>query len=203
MEPVFPLCYFPSIGYLQKLIQFPTVTFEIHEHFPKQSYRNRCKINSANSLLDLSVPLIKEMGNKTPYRDIRIDDSKDWRSLHWKSISSAYQSSPYFEHYSIEFEELIFHPSESLMEINLNTTKKLLELCHFDIQLNTTQEFQLQHFPEHHELASKHAFTEVQTAPYIQVFPGKDRFSYALSILDLICCEGPMAHKILGDLTLP
>lgn len=201
METVFPLCYFPSIGYVEKLIQFPTVTFEIHEHFPKQSYRNRCKINSANSLLDLSVPLIKENGNKTPYHAIRVDDSKDWRSLHWKSISSAYQSSPYFEHYSSEFKELIFYPSESLAEINLNITKKLLELCHFDIELLKTKEFKLQQFPEHNELASKHAFQELSDAPYIQVFPGEDRFNKALSILDLICCEGPMAHKILQDLS--
>ena len=55
---LFSTAYLPNVNYLSQLIQHDTIIIEKHEHFVKQTYRNRCDIVTANGKLSLSIPLI-------------------------------------------------------------------------------------------------------------------------------------------------
>ena len=68
----------------------------MHENFQKQSYRNRCVIYGANGPLTLVIPVNKKRGRKNIITDILIDYNTDWQNMHWKSMVSAYQNSPFF-----------------------------------------------------------------------------------------------------------
>lgn len=52
--------YLPSVFYLKQILQYDTIIIEKNENFIKQTYRNRCNIVSANGLISLSIPLIKQ-----------------------------------------------------------------------------------------------------------------------------------------------
>ena len=52
--------YLPNILYLSHVINSDKIVLEKHEHFIKQTYRNRCEIVTSNGKLSLSIPLIKQ-----------------------------------------------------------------------------------------------------------------------------------------------
>jgi hypothetical protein len=52
--------YLPSVYYLKQILLHDTLIIEKQENFTKQTYRNRCDIVSANGLISLSIPLIKQ-----------------------------------------------------------------------------------------------------------------------------------------------
>ena len=49
--------YLPNIEYMATAIQFGHLLWEQHEHYAKQSYRNRCRILTAQGPMDLVIPV--------------------------------------------------------------------------------------------------------------------------------------------------
>lgn len=127
MTSVFPTAYFGSIAYFRELIRAQKVHIEAKEHFVKQSVRTRCDIQVSNGLRHLSVPVIKKNGNKTVMEDIEISYTDNWQNDHWRTISSAYASSPFFEHYGDEVKQLIFTSEKNLLKLNMRITEKVLD----------------------------------------------------------------------------
>lgn len=194
----FPLAYFGSFSYFETLISEKKVTLENHEHFPKQTFRNRTLINSGNGIQTLSVPVIKTDGNHTPTFSIQIDYSKSWQNDHWKAIRSSYRNAPYFEYYGVEVEEIVKNEWSSLTEMNLEILRRIknwLELP-VDFELSNTFESYQTNDPREY-LLSKKNIKPYQKAPYIQVFESENSFHKNLSILDGIFCEGPTLRNLL------
>ena len=48
MIPVFSTAYLPPIAYVVALVRYPEVYIETKETFPKQTYRNRAEIMTAD-----------------------------------------------------------------------------------------------------------------------------------------------------------
>jgi len=198
MIHVFPTTYFGSINYFQKLVKQETVFIETKEHFPKQSYRNRCDILSADGILSLSIPVKKENGSKTPTDQILLADHENWRARHWRSIKSAYQSSPYFDHYGIEVEELLYANDELLIDFNERIIKRILQWLDLETTILRTDEFQpiIENDPRE-ILVNKNKNNDFEKAPYLQVFPSEQSFTPNISILDAVMCLGPLARNLL------
>lgn len=95
LQGIFPICYFAPINYYYYLLQYPHITFDIHEHFVKQTFRNRCQILSPNGVQNLSIP-IKSVKKRKTYWNTQISNTENWQILHWRSLEAAYRSSPYF-----------------------------------------------------------------------------------------------------------
>lgn len=195
---VFPTAYFGSIGYFKELVKHDSVLIEAYEHFPKQTYRNRCDILSADGILSLSIPIKKPNGNKTCTKDILLSNDENWRVRHWRSIKTAYQSSPYFDHYGMEIEKLFQEKHLTLIDFNTKITKLILSWLDIEINLGETEEFYpVQEVDHRFELIHKSSFQAISNAPYIQVFPGDENFKESISMLDAVLCLGPMARKLL------
>jgi hypothetical protein len=92
-----PVSYFSAISRADKVI------IEQFDSYHKQTYRNRCSILGANGPLDLVIPVVKASITKTMVKDVRIDYATRWQSIHWRSLFSAYNSSPFFEYYADAF----------------------------------------------------------------------------------------------------
>ncbi|PCH96154.1 MAG: hypothetical protein COB83_06685 [Gammaproteobacteria bacterium] len=73
--------------------------FEVEDNFQKQTFRNRCYINTAHGKHLLNVPIQHGKENKQKTKDIKIDYKDDWHKLHLKTLETAYNSSPFFEFY--------------------------------------------------------------------------------------------------------
>lgn len=198
MIPVFPTTYFGSVLYYQQLVMHERTWIETKEHFPKQSYRNRCDILSADGMLSLSIPVKKPNGSKTPTDQILLANNENWRARHWRAIKTAYQSASYFDYYGIEVHDLIFNEHETLLELNEAITDRILEWLDLPVVIDRTRAFQpIQENDPREMLVDKNRNNEFAPAPYIQVFPSEHSFTSNISILDAVMCNGPLARNLL------
>lgn len=201
--------YFAPIRYFSKLAVYPEVYIEQHENFIKQTYRNRTVILGANGPVSLIVPVEKGRGQKIRIKDLRIAYDEEWQRNHWRTIFSAYNSSPFFEYYADEIEPFFRKKPEFLFDFNQQITETILEILEIETALKPTEDFEQvpeqclnfreQISPKTHRTAEDLTF---RLQPYTQVFSEKFGFVPDLSILDLLFNEGPSASDILQESTL-
>lgn len=198
MIPVFPITYFGSIAYYKELAKHEKIIIEAKEHFPKQSYRNRCDILGADGILTISIPTKKHLGSKTSIDEVSLSNDENWRVRHWRSIKSAYKAAPYFDHYNIEVEELLFNDENNFLNFNLAIQQRILNWLDIETIMEISTEFiPIQDNDPRDVLVNKNSFKNLSPSPYIQVFPSSTSFNESISILDAIMCEGPLARKLL------
>lgn len=202
MKGVFSISYFPNILTIQKLMEAEEVWVEQHENFIKQSYRSRCNIMGPNDILTLSVPVNGARRN-IPIRQIMIDNQQRWQQIQWRSITSGYSKSPFFEHYQHFVKKVIFNHYEYLFDLAIASMLACFEILEFSIHIKYTEEFiptYIDPFLDFRDILNKKDAaddTDIFTSiPYYQNF-GK-LFAPNLSILDLVFCEGPHSMNILS-----
>jgi len=195
------LHYLPSLEYFSTLLQFNTIEIEKHEYYVKQSYRNRCYINTSQSVDMLVIPLTAKHG-KTIIQDVRIDYSQKWQNNHWRTIETAYRKAPYFEHYSDDLKNILFRHHDFLFDLNMELLSFCLKSIRFHPTLSVSVSYQKEPPPHIFDLRSqinpKKPNSErnyYQPVSYYQVFG--NGFVENLSLIDLLFCEGPRAGSLL------
>ncbi len=194
--------YFPTIAHFVAVVNADVVTFEKHDNFQKQSYRNRMQIYGANGLLKLSLPVSHaKKGDKIKYTDTQILNIEDWQTQHWRSIASAYKSSPFFEYYQDDIKPFFDTPKTNLFELNLEIFKVICECMELEVEINYTNdyhpEYTIDNLKDSRFLARSKKETHIALTPYTQVFGDKHGYLNNLSILDLLFNEGPNALNYL------
>ncbi len=191
--------YFPSIATFVAIAKADKVTFEVCDNYQKQTYRNRMFIYDANGKLPLTIPVIYSQKNRQLYKDILIADDENWQDLHWKSIQSAYSSSPFFEFYEHDFQPLYTEKFQNLLDFNFKCLEVIYDCLELPFEFETSKMFekQPQNLTDLRLLAENRKEKEQHFQPYVQVFDDKHGFISNLSILDLICNEGPNATLYL------
>ena len=193
--------YLPPIAYFAAIQPASVITIEKHEHFQKQTYRNRCYILSSQGKEMLILPLTSKHGNVC-ITDIKIDYSQKWLNHHWRSIQSAYGRAPFFEYYASDLEKVLFAKHTFLYDLNY----QLLSMCLKWLKRNVTIKESLMY-----EKTVDSSVTDLRSlinpkktdieekiyrpTPYTQVFGST--FVKNLSLIDLIFCEGPAAGLIV------
>lgn len=191
MIPIFPTSYFGNINYFKTLFRYSEISIESKENFIKQSLRNRCEILTSNGVQQLSIPVIRKKGSKTPIDEVEIATNFDWQKNHWKAIESAYSSSPYFDHYGIEVKELIYNKEINLLKFNKLISDRVFSWLGIETKTNDSTEY----LNKEGMIDYRSNFPEIPLPDYIQVFGNS--FVPNLSILDAIFCLGPMARKMI------
>jgi hypothetical protein len=175
---------------------------EQHENYIKQTYRNRCKIYSANGIIPLTIPVEKISGAKMAIRDVRIDYSEAWQRVHWKAIEAAYRSSPFYEYYMDDFHPFYEEKETFLFDLNEKILHLSLALIGLKINVRYTDSFvpKYQERDERYTISPKLPLSsDIKFKPqnYYQVFSSRSGFAANLSILDLLCNEGNNSLSIL------
>lgn len=201
-QVILSTAYLPPLQYFSKLVKYNTILIEAHENFIKQTYRNRCNIYGANGMLALTVP-VKKIDTKTNIKDLIIDYDTNWRKLHWKSIESAYRSSPFFEFYADYFQPFYDKKYQFLIDFNHDLIETIADQLEIDLNIKYTDEY------IHHENIDFDDFREkihpkkkikdpaIIQNEYFQVFSEKHGFIPNLSIIDLLFNTGPEALNYL------
>ena len=172
-----------------------TVAFEAHEHYVKQSLRNRMSILGPNGIQSLSIPVIKPHGNKTLTSEILISREENWHKIHWKAIESAYASSPYFEYYGMEIRDLLNTPENNLVLFTGRIHQRIVAWLDLPVESSYTT-----HYTADTERDFRNAFKQANfnnEYSYSQVFSAQHPFVGDLSILDAVLNLGPMARKLI------
>lgn len=196
---ILPAACLPGVEFFCWLFHAKESLVETHETYPKQTCRNRYAILTSAGFRYLSVPVIKPNGNQTLMKDVLVDSSPLWKRIHWRTLVSAYNKSPYFQYYSAEFAEIILNPPELLLEFNFQLIRLCCNLLKFNPVIHMTELFEkeVSHIDLRHKILDKknpeHSSGISHLEPYIQVFSDRHPFIANLSIVDLLFNLGPEA----------
>lgn len=195
------LHYLPSLEYCTVLRQFQSVELEYHEHYVKQSYRNRCFINTAQGVQMLVVPVTHKSG-KTLIKDVQVENSVRWKNNHWRTIESAYRKAPYYEHYADDLKEILYRPHTFLFDLNYALLSFCLKSLRLKPDLMVSLTYQQTVAPHQTDMRSAiqakipySSRKHYRPAAYYQIFG--NQFVPNLSLVDLLFCAGPSAGSIL------
>jgi hypothetical protein len=200
MTVLLSTAYLPPVSYLALCLHSEKVLIEQFETYPKQTIRNRCRICGPNGLQTLSVPVVKLNGNHTITKDIRIATSIPWQRLHWRSIETAYNNSPFFLFYKDDLETAFRKHFDFLLDLNATLLEIISRMLRVEIKTGYTDQFM--DTPEGildcRESSKKKNISSGNTIPpYTQVFSPKHGFLPDLSIIDLIFNMGPESTGFL------
>ncbi|AZA75343.1 WbqC family protein [Chryseobacterium indoltheticum] len=186
-----PVFYLPPISWFSEFLNPENeVVFEQFETFPKQTFRNRTNIYGANGKLSLIIP-INHNGSRE-FKNTEMSYREDWQKLHWKSIKTAYQSSPYFEYYEDKLIKLFENKEKFLLDFNIKSIKIILDILKTEKAYSLNKEYIKN--PEEVNFREKFSAktpSEYEMDEYYQTFSDKMGFLNDLSIVDLICNKGP------------
>ena len=190
-EILFPVFYLPPIAWFSVFMNTDAeCLLEQYENLPKQTYRNRAEVYGANGRLALIIPI--QHDGKRACREIQMSERENWRKIHWKSIKNAYQSSPYFEYYEAQLQQIYEFKGSSLLEFNLNALRIILQILKSEKAYHLNTEYVAQ--PEATDLRSFFNSKKPKAygfEDYYQNFSDKMGFEENLSIIDLLCSKGP------------
>ncbi len=205
-----PVSYFALIAkdfHLSETSVEPSVVYlEACENYQKQSWRNRCRILTAEGPQYLTFPVVHRGGSVTlPIREIEVDYSVPWVVRTERALAAAYASSGYFDHYKDELFSILESRIPTLFELDLALLRFCLRKTGIRADLRLTDRYLLpseagsEGFPYGEDwrerLHPKRPDTVLRDLglekPYFQVFARKYGFVSDLSILDLLFNEGP------------
>lgn len=196
------IAYFPPVGYFSVIRNAPDGVFlDTGENYQKQSYRNRCRILTANGVEDLRFPIVHDGTRRIT--EVRVDYSTPWVSKTRTAIDSAYYSSPFFEYYRDSLYEVLNAGHRTLWELD----SALLSYFCSKIGLQEPMPVKRNDVAylsragvEGQDLRDRiHPKKEPLAAgcEYWQVFSDRYGFVADLSIMDLLFNEGPGSISIL------
>ncbi|THU34822.1 hypothetical protein FAM09_22775 [Niastella caeni] len=195
--------YFPPVTLFKKSIEFSNIKFDVYEPWRKMSFRNRCVVAGSNGIINLSIPILEGREQKKLLREVAIDNRKPWQSQHWKTITSCYKRSPWFDFFEPELDRLYRQPVELLSEWNRTCFEwvvgKLGLAIHADnLQYVSGGKTDPGMVDWRNKLTPKSIQTDFPNpVRYHQVFEDRIGFIPHLSVLDLLFCEGKNARRIL------
>ena len=198
MQAVICPAYLPNVPYFAWLCSQELVNFVTDTHYQKQTFRNRTPICGANGKLNLTIPISHSEKEKIQENAVIICYEMNWQNNHWKSICSAYKSSPYFEFYEHDLALSFNEKTTTLFDYNIRLIEKIMLLMehHFIFQKvawNPKKHKRLDLF-----LEAKNPMLLEQEV-YTQVFMKKTGFLPNLSVLDVLFNLGPNCANYLKN----
>lgn len=216
MKALIELHYLPSIVYFSTIYSVEKIIIEKHEHFVKQSYRNRCHILTAQGVERLVIPLTSKSARmnrsdghgKVLITDVRIDYSQKWLNNHWRTIESAYRNAPFFEFYADDVHQVLFNHHNFLYDLNFELLTICLKWLKLDVTLQESMAYEKVPADDVidmrnviHAKKPEHHVNYFQPIAYPQVFGNK--FAEGLSLIDLVFCEGPNSRTVVASSAKP
>lgn len=192
--------YFPTISQFHLIVSTPC-TMEVSDNYQKQTYRNRAYIYGANGKQLLSVPILHAGGEtgRQLFKDVKIDNNVSWQKIHWKTLETAYRTSPYFEYYEDDIRFIFEQKFKFLIDLNFATITSICKCLQIDIQWDKTINYQeaYENLEDFRYLTSAKKSYEIHQEEYYQIFSDKHGFIPNLSVLDVLFHEGIHTEEYL------
>lgn len=187
--------YWSCISWFRIFSSAEKPVLDVHEHYQKQTWRNRCRIIGPNGVQDLVIPV--HFKNHMPLHEVRIDYSSRWQQQHWRAIQAGYGQSPFFAHYENKIAPLYAEQKfEKLVDFDVETLRIALDLLKVKKEWTLSGEF-LPYTENDPRLTIHPKKKSMEGKRYPQVFEERHGFIADASILDLLFCCGPAATDFL------
>lgn len=197
---IFPLFCFGHVAWFKAIYQQPEIVFDVHESFPKRTFRNRYTILNSQGRLDLTIPLSNRSStNKT--NEIKIDYSEDWITQHLRSIKTGYSLAPFYIHFIDEL-KLIFESRPTfLIDLNLILFDFTLNNLGINLTYQVSKDFpnpEKNTYWRFDKIPNKKA-DQISTNFYPQQFEDRNGYLPNPSILDVLFNLGPEGRLFLSS----
>ena len=197
---LFSTAYFPPVAYMAAMMRYDEVLIEAKETFPKQTYRNRMEIMTAEGVRTLSVPVVRSNHSRTD--EVAVDYKERWNVVQWRTLTAAYAASPYFLYYSDDLEALLMARYERQIDLNQAALVWLLKKLEAEVRLALTTDYRPVAENDYRTCFSPKKLMAAESFPtYYQVFADRQPFAANLSVLDLLMNLGPEAKEYLTQLS--
>ncbi|MCK5305945.1 MAG: WbqC family protein [Candidatus Omnitrophica bacterium] len=117
--------YIPWIGYFDKIDKADKFVILDDVQYKKNEWQNRNKVRAAKGGRWFTVPVIYKFGQKI--NEVKIDNSKNWRKKHYKTLIINYNKTPYFKNHEPFFRKSYECNWEYLVDINIHFIKYLIK----------------------------------------------------------------------------
>ena len=114
--------YLPWLGYFDLIRQSDIFVFLNDVQFSKQSWQVKNRIKNLNKKLMITIP-VKKSSLSTKIDMVLIDNTKNWKKKHLKSIYLAYKKSEFFDEIYPIIENVII-PKLTFIEFNTKYLRK-------------------------------------------------------------------------------
>lgn len=89
--------YLPWLGYLDRIYRSDVFIFLDTVQFERNSFTNRNRIKTANGPIWLTIPTLLQGHSSKTIQEMEIDELRDWRQKHLRSLEQSYRRAPAFE----------------------------------------------------------------------------------------------------------
>jgi hypothetical protein len=179
---------FPPLRWWQGAFAGGPVYLDKETPLSKMGLRNRYRIAAANGPLWLTVPIAGGREQRSPVGEMRIDNRLPWQRTHWRSITSVYRRTAFFEHYEDSLQILFKTPFEKLVDFNLATISWGTKAFGKPLVLVESVPAEVPFTDFRERMVDYKTGLEL---PYVQPFMERTGFLTGMSILDGLFCEGP------------
>ena len=146
---------------------------------------------------------------------VKIDYSKPWVQQHSRAMDAAYMTTPFYEYYRDDIMAILESGEENLFNLNCRLLELFCELIGLSAEIGFTKEWKSFEEGNEYGLLSGSKLADFRSAihpkykgenllqrlkierDYYQPFSNKGGFLGNLSILDLLCNEGPNTISFL------
>lgn len=154
----------------------------------------------------LNIPIKHVGGNegRQKYIDVSTENSYNWKKEHWRTLETAYRTSPFFEFYEDDIRPIYEGDDDSLYNLNLKTIEAISSCIGISTPSEKTDTYQVAptaHFDARFLVEAKKE-KDWNLEPYNQVFEERHGFITNLSILDLLFNEGTNTLNYLKNISL-
>ncbi|HMB63647.1 MAG TPA: WbqC family protein [Eudoraea sp.] len=192
--------YFPNIASFAVLAQHH-VTWEIADNYQKQTFRNRCHICTDRGRHMLTIPIRHAGGEqgRQKYKEVHIDNSYQWQRQHWRSLQTAYRTSPFFEFYEEDLAPLFERRFDFLLDFNFNAIAGICRCLEIEMPKRKTSGYKpsVSCYQDARFLVNAKKAVPIKQLNYVQVFGDRHGFIKNASVLDLLFNEGSRARDYL------
>jgi hypothetical protein len=194
--------FFGPISAWASLSQWKEIKLEAHEHWQKMSFRNRCQILTQGGVKYLTLPVKGGRNQHGRVDEMELETGIKWKRENWRTLESAYNSSPYFFHYAPSLQALLMEEASRLFLFNLQCMEWMVNRLGWFGKISQTISFE--------KVANQDGVVdrrgkfmprnraEYRLPSYPQSFG--TQFESNLSILDLLFQMGPQSLPYLDGL---
>lgn len=191
---VCPVLPFPNLLWWHFAGSATHVLLDDKEHFEKMSFRNRYMVAGADGPIVLSIPVAGGRQQRKPMEQMQIDNKTNWQVQHWRTLTSVYNRSPYFEFFAPDLEPLFQQPFLSLTDFSLSSMAVLEKIARIRLEKSIVPSFKKHYDDSYADIRGmfrSSGYERQEGLPvYHQTFEDRTGFLPNLSLLDLLFAEG-------------
>jgi hypothetical protein len=119
--------YLPWLGFFEQMYRSQTFVVYDDVQYDKHGWRNRNRIKTAQGWQWLTVPVLTSGQNKPTNKEVRIDNSTDWRIKHSTSIRQHYSRAKYFDVYFPALEAVYQREWKYLIDLDMVLIRQIAD----------------------------------------------------------------------------